>query len=58
MLSLCTVFPDYFYDTITTKLRILGCYCLNGGLYHKVHVIVEFHASGTHNAAILKARSR
>ena len=39
VLSLCTVFSNYFNDTITTKLRILGYYCPNGGLYHKIHVI-------------------
>ena len=49
MLSLCTEFSDYFYATIT-KLKILGYYCLDGGLYHKVHVIVEFRASGSRNA--------
>ena len=45
MLSLCTVFSDYFYATIT-KLKILGYYCLNGGLYHMVHAIVELCARG------------
>ena len=37
MLSLCIVFSDYFYDTIT-KLKILGYYCLNGVLYPKAQV--------------------
>jgi len=56
VLSLCTVFSDCFYGTIT-KSKILGYYCLNGGLYHKAHVIVEFRASGSRNAVMLEARN-
>ena len=49
VLGLCTEFSNCFCDTITT-LKIFGNYCLNGGLYYKVHVIVEFRASGCGNA--------
>ena len=41
-LGLCTVLPNYFYDTIATS-EILIHYCFNSCLCHRVYAFMEFH---------------